>query len=206
VDESLSSPCLFQGDNGQGKSLVAKALAAAIPFRGEAAISGPEGPLRVRLIFQDVLNQTLMRTGRQLVTWEKTDDAAKAYDDLLAHMRRRMPGLDSCPDFFARQGRSDPMRLLEIKLLLAAVRLAEPRTVLILDEPDWGLSRDQAIAFVSAVVHVAHERKIPVILISHKPWWRNLARSARSFHKEAPLNGEGHLFRIRIDTAPAGGP
>jgi Fe-S cluster assembly ATPase SufC len=97
------------------------------------------------------------------------------------------------------------MRLLEIKLLLVAIRLAEPRTALILDEPDWGLSRVQAIAFVSAVVHVAHARGLPVILISHKPWWQTMARSVRAFHKEVLPPGGESLFRIRIDAAPAGG-
>ncbi len=206
VEESLASPCLFQGDNGQGKSLVAKALAAAIPYRGEAALLGSDGPLRVRLIFQDVLNQTLMRSRGQLVPREKAGDAARAYDAILDDVQGRMPASNGGLPSFAQQGRTAaPLRLLEIKMLLAAVRLAEPRTALILDEPDWGLSRDHAIAFVAAVVHAAHDRGIPVIIISHKPWWRSVARSVRAFRKEAPPDG-GSLFQIRIETAAAGVP
>jgi len=204
VDESLSSPCLFQGDNGQGKSLIAKALAAAIPFQGEAVVCGPDGPLRARLVFQDVLNQTLMRSRRQLIPREKADDTASAYDDILAGLRRRLSVPLGAMPFWAQRGRdAAPLRLLEIKMLLAALRLAEPRAALILDEPDWRLSRSQAIAFVAAVVHAAHDRGIPVILISHKPWWRTMARSVRTFRKEALPDG-GSLFRIRIAAAPAG--
>ncbi len=208
VEEPLLSPCLFQGDNGQGKSLVAKALAAAMPYRGEAAVLGPDGPLRVRLVFQDVLNQTLMRSRRQLIPRERADEAARAYDDILAGMQRRGPALNGGLPAFAQQGKTTaPLRLLEIKMLLAAVRLAEPQTALVLDEPDWGLTRDQAIAYVAAVVDAAHGRGIPVMLISHKPWWRSVAHSVRTFRKEASPDSEtGVLFRICIDATPAGAP
>ena len=68
--------------------------------------------------------------------------------------------------------------MLEIKALLVAVRLCGRPGALILDEPDWGLSRDSAIAFVLAAIQVAHEFGIPVLLISHKPWWLKLANSS----------------------------
>jgi hypothetical protein len=70
LDETLASPCLLSGDNGQGKSLIAKALASAMPYKGEATVYGPSGARRVRLLFQDVLNQTLMRSMRQLTLRE----------------------------------------------------------------------------------------------------------------------------------------
>ena len=93
-----------------------------------------------------------------------------------------------------------------MKVLLAALRLSDQRAVLILDEPDWGLSRSDAVAFVTAVVSAAHARAVPVILISHKPWWRNLARSVRWVRKEAvPTSAaEGCLFRVQIHDEPGG--
>jgi hypothetical protein len=58
---------------------------------------------------------------------------------------------------------------------------------------------------VAAVVGAAHDRGVPVILISHKPWWRNLARSVRRVSKENVSSGaDGCLFRIRIDADPGG--
>ena len=90
-DETLASPCLLCGDNGQGKSLIAKALASAMPYTGEATVYGPNGPRRVRLLFQDVLNQTLMRSMRQLTFRGNAKDVAVAYDDILDGIRRRVP-------------------------------------------------------------------------------------------------------------------
>jgi hypothetical protein len=67
--------------------------------------------------------------------------------------------------------------LLDIKTVLVASRLASAPSALILDEPDWGLNRSSAIAFVSAVLAAAHRQKTPVLLISHKPWWQSIAKS-----------------------------
>ena len=206
VDESLTSPCLFWGDNGQGKSLVAKALAGAISFKGEAAVRGPEGVRRVRLLFQDVLNQTLMRSMGQLVPRPRADETAVVYDELRESVQRRVvPSGRPLLPFAEKRKNAAPLGLLEIKILLAAVRLVDRQSVLILDEPDWGLSRDDAVAYVTAVVHAAHGRGVPVIVISHKPWWQHLARSVRCFRKEptSPQDA-GHLFRIRITRLPEG--
>lgn len=209
LEEELISPCLLCGDNGQGKSLVAKALAAATPCSGEAAVIGDGGPLRVRLLFQDVLNQTLMRTMRQLIPRGRGSGLAAAYDAIVAGVRRRAPASRKALPVFADRCRDHtPLSLLEIKILLVAVRMGDHGTGLILDEPDWGLSRCDAIAFVSAVVSAAHARSVPVILISHKPWWRNLAGSVRWVHKEAASSSSvtGCLFRIRIRNEPGGAP
>lgn len=206
LDETLASPCLLCGDNGQGKSLIAKALASAIPYKGEATVDGPRGAHRVRLLFQDVLNQTLMRSMRQL-TWRENTGGVAAYDDILDGIRRQVPeGRRDLHPFADRRRVAAPLSLLEIKVLLTAMRLSDQHAVLILDEPDWGLSRSDAVAFVTAVVCVAHARSVPVMLISHKPWWRDMARSVRWVRKEAAKTSgaEGCLFRVRIHDEPGG--
>ena len=207
LDETLASPCLLCGDNGQGKSLIAKALASALPYTGEATVYGSRGPRRVRLLFQDVLNQTLMRSMRQIALRGTAKGVAVAYDDILDGVRRRVP-LDrrALLPFADRRRVNTPLSLLEMKVLLAAVRLSDHRAALILDEPDWGLSRPDAVAFVIAVVRAAHARSVPVILISHKPWWRNLARSVRWVRKETvkTSGAEGCLFRVHIHDEPGG--
>jgi energy-coupling factor transporter ATP-binding protein EcfA2 len=208
VEETLVSPCLLGGDNGQGKSLVAKALASAIPCRGEASLQGPGGPLRARLLFQDVLNQTLMRSMPQLTRRGSGNGLAAAYDAVVAGIRQRAPETgDALRSFADRRCDPVPLSLLEIKVLLAAARIADQGALLILDEPDWGLSRCDALAFVGAVVSAAHQRSVPVMLISHKPWWQKRVGSMRWVSKEtaSSSSAKGCLFRIRIRSAPGGG-
>ena len=206
-EETLESPLLLWGDNGQGKSLIAKVFAGALPFEGEACLRGPEGAKGARLLFQDVLNQTLMRSVRQLAPPSRNGDVAAAYDTIVKDVGRLNPAARARLTTFAeRHRRTSPPSLLEMKILLTALRLAGEKTVLILDEPDWGLSRSDAVAFVSAVMAAAHARGLPLILISHKPWWRHMVRTVRRVAKE-PLDAsaqEGCLFRIRI-TAMSGG-
>jgi predicted ATPase len=205
VEETLASPCLLCGDNGQGKSLIAKVLASAIPFRGRVTMTGTDGPLQARLLFQDVLNQTLMRSMGQLTPRGDADRVARVYDEVLAGMRDSGPrSEEALLPFAERQRISDPLSLLEIKILLTARRLIDPRAVFIMDEPDWGLSRSDALAFVASVVDVAHARAVPVMLISHKPWWQNLACSMRWIRKQrvSPARSDGCLFNIQILNEP----
>ena len=61
VETTLTSPCLFSGGNGQGKSLLAKVLAAAIDHKGRATIVSDQRNRGVRLLFQDVVAQSLLR-------------------------------------------------------------------------------------------------------------------------------------------------
>jgi energy-coupling factor transporter ATP-binding protein EcfA2 len=206
-EETLESPCLLWGDNGQGKSLIAKVFAGALPFEGEAGLRGPDGASGARLLFQDVLNQTLMRSVRQLAPPAGNGHVAAAYDAIVKDVCQFSPAATArLTPFAERRRRTSPPSLIEMKILLTALRLANEKSVLILDEPDWGLSRSDAVAFVSAVIAAAHARGLPLILISHKPWWRHMVRTVRRVSKE-PLNAspkEGYLFRIKVTEAPGG--
>jgi ABC-type branched-subunit amino acid transport system ATPase component len=90
--------------------------------------------------------------------------------------------------------------LLEVKAMLVAVRLCGRPGAIILDEPDWGLTRTAAVALVAAIVKVAHSCGIPILLISHKPWWRPIAKSViRVDRTPKILNGAGgSAFEIRL--------
>jgi ABC-type multidrug transport system ATPase subunit len=81
--------------------------------------------------------------------------------------------------------------------MLIAVHLSYLPSALILDEPDWGLSRSAAVAFVGAVVEKAHGLGIPVIIISHKPWWRSMAADILEITKET-LGNQPVQLRIRL--------
>jgi hypothetical protein len=142
----------------------------------------------------------------QLAPRGEDDGVAAAYDAIRDVIRHRAPLAGRTLSAFGeRRHDAAPLSLLEMKILLTALRLVDHDGVLILDEPDWGLSRPDAVAFVAAVVRAAHDRGVPVILISHKPWWRNLARSIRRVSKQTVSSGaDGCLFRIRIDADPGG--
>ncbi len=91
------------------------------------------------------------------------------------------------------------LSLLDLKLMLTAARLAHKPAAIILDEPDWGFSRQTAIAFVATVVKTAHAMGVAVLLISHKPWWRQVAPSTLRIEKEVLSHSEENLlFRIHL--------
>ncbi len=190
----LASPCLITGDNGQGKSLLAKAICGALPFRGrlKTASRNRSGP--GRLIFQDVVAQAMMRDPSQIL---KSVNSARQTE--AASLCRRLQ--QTWRALASRSGSAPPARadrLLRIKLALAAVRLAARPAVLILDEPDWGLSRRAAEAFVLAVIERAHALDVPVILISHKSWWNSLSRSRIRVVKSPSSGGQDCRFTIGL--------
>lgn len=176
----LRSPCLVTGDNGQGKSLLAKAVSGALTCTGTIAIaSSAGGP--ARLLFQDVISQTLLRNlndmarSVQASAWRDCGRIKKAISSRYNRLLGR----------FGADGGEPGQSLLAVKAMLIAVRLSQRPALLFLDEPDWGLSRTDAIAFVLAVLDVCHNMQVPVVIISHKPWWQPLAGSVLEVCKEA---------------------
>ncbi len=190
----LVSPCLLAGENGQGKSLLAKSLAGAVTVRGKAVIKSSRVTGRARLLFQDVITQTLLRSFNGIVASVKANRRGrteKVYEKLYRACETQSG--ESGDGSAAR-----PRTLLEIKLILIAVRLAERPPALILDEPDWGLSRPDAISLVTAAIRTAHGLDVPVILISHKPWWQSIVGSILNV-KKVPLNEGDGPFEIRLE-------
>lgn len=184
-EAKLNSPCLITGDNGQGKSLLARVLTRAIRFQGQADIESAKGRGYARLLFQDVMTQVLLRPFQSLAFSQASPDgrdALECYHQIVAALLAAFQALNREPPALQHPD-SDGRSLLEIKMMLAAVRLCACPSALILDEPDWGLTRAHAVALVSAIINVAHQRGVAVILISHKPWWRPIARSRIAVQK-----------------------
>jgi ABC-type Mn2+/Zn2+ transport system ATPase subunit len=174
----LESPCLVVGDNGQGKSLIARTLAGAVAAKGRAAIiSDPKKPGQACLLFQDVLTQTMLRSFTALTSGVNREATFTIYEDMRKDFQAALQAFNGDADQCINHWQAGRHALLDIKAILAAVRLASAPAALILDEPDWGMSRQNAIAFVSAVLAAAHRQNTPVLLISHKPWWQTIARS-----------------------------
>lgn len=190
----LISPCLLLGENGQGKSLIAKALAGAVSSEGECKISGPENSGPVRILLQDVVGQTLLRNFDAIRATAGHGESG-SFQQIYREIMVPTEALDS-------SGRGQSFRsLLDMKAALVAVRLCGRPAALILDEPDWGLSRPVAIAFVFNVIKTAHKRGIPIVLISHKPWWLSAAGSILQVKRSTKGNPEAGpcAFRIRLE-------
>ncbi|MBL0712701.1 MAG: hypothetical protein JJV98_03270 [Desulfosarcina sp.] len=205
---SLQSPCLIQGDNGQGKSLMVKALAGVVLREGHAGLETEGRRGHVRLLLQDLIDQTLMRSFKQMAVGIDAGAAVRVYDDIRTEMMaREVLDRDEVLPFDMRLAARAPASLLELKILLAAVRIATTPAAIVLDEPDWGLRRASAMAFVAGVIQAAHQRGVAVLIISHKPWWHPWAASFLHIRKArpAPAASAGDLFRIRMERTMAAG-
>jgi energy-coupling factor transporter ATP-binding protein EcfA2 len=205
-DFDLQSPCLIKGDNGQGKSIVAKVLAGAMPREGQAGLETEGRPGRVRLLLQDLVNQVMMRSFRQLAAGASGAAASVAglYDAIRTDMLSgRTLALDAIRAFDDACAARTPASLLELKILLAALRLASRPAAIVLDEPDWGLRQSSARALVRGIIRAAHDAGVPVLLISHKSWWRRWAGSCLRTRKvqSEPAAAATELFRIRMEKA-----
>ncbi len=205
--QRLSSPCLVIGNNGQGKSLIAKVLAGALSHQGaaEIGIEGKTGP--ARLLFQDVITQTLLRSfdaiGRSAIC-QNTAMPMAFYKKILNAYRSFIK--ESSSDDIPSEPSEDWgfRSLLEVKAILVAIRLCGKPSAIIIDEPDWGLKRASAVAFVSAIISVCHKSAVPVILISHKPWWLSLAKSVLRVERTAKkIEEKGkYSFTINLKAVP----
>jgi ABC-type Mn2+/Zn2+ transport system ATPase subunit len=177
---ALSSPCLMVGDNGQGKSLLARTMAKAISFKGQVMIDSPAPERPPCLLFQDVLTQTMLRSFPALsgaMTGKQGKHTRKCYRDIQLHYAAALEQSPASATPLINDLENHRHSLLDTKTILVAARLSARPAALILDEPDWGMSRPSAIAFVSAVLSAAHHQKTPVLLISHKPWWHSVVHS-----------------------------
>ncbi len=192
---SLTSPCLIQGANGAGKSLLAKTLAGVSKHTGRAALLSVANTHRPRMLFQDVIAQLMLRPIHRLLN----PDSRNLFESISDQVHRFIDDGNPSSSDANPPGNS----LLATKCALAAARIAERPRALILDEPDWGLSRPAAIAFVFAVIQAAHDYDVPLLIISHKSWWRHCARSRLLIDKRRWLpndraNTANDLFTITM--------
>jgi len=198
---SLISPCLIRGANGAGKSLLAKTLAGVAKHTGTATLLSGANTHRPRMLFQDVIAQLMLRPIHRLLN----PDSQNLFENISDHVHRFINDGKPSSDATPLAG-----SLLATKCALAAARIAERPRALILDEPDWGLSRPAAIAFVFAVIQAAHDYDVPLLIISHKSWWRHCVNSRLFIDKHRlPRNDRSSaaniLFTITISAQSCAG-
>lgn len=199
----LESPCLITGENGQGKSLVARAVAGSLALQGHAVIKGDHTEGKARLLFQDVQVQTLMRSFAELSAGRGGDKSIviSIYNEIRKEYNASLSGIGSVESSFISEFDENFHTLLDVKAMLVAVRLSASPAALILDEPDWGLGRRNSLCFVAVVISVAHNLNIPVLLISHKPWWQQMIRSCLSVSRtlfQEPVSAEEPVFTVTL--------
>jgi ABC-type branched-subunit amino acid transport system ATPase component len=152
-------------------------------------------------MFQDVITQTLMRSPHSLVysggkrAVERTRILARELMARHGVWSARLGQIQPSASLTASQIPGDS--LLAVKGMLIAVRLCHQPPALILDEPDWGLSRSTAVALVASVVEKAHRLDIPVWIISHKPWWQSIAATVLEVQKTISADSD-HRFVIHL--------
>lgn len=180
----LVSPTLIQGENGIGKSSLALALSGIIePEQGRPEVIASGNAGNSRLLLQDTMRQMFGMSSIDHVhsvyryDEERRKSVSSALDNIDQELRRAHSDFALAFASLDKSGR--PSSLLHGKLALAMERLVACPSLLILDEPLWGLSDKLAREFVHIIVREAHNRQVPVAVISHEQsWLQHLYNSA----------------------------
>jgi len=204
-DNELQSPTLLIGDNGVGKSVFVKLLAGIInPTKGELTVRclGNEGYGRVLL--QDSLDQLFGETiDNHLSRVFKYDKdrgkkAKEIYASMLEALRDKVKD-----DVYLRTKKLSATdsnfieTVLQVKFALTAERIESKPPLLILDEPDWCLSKKLTALFIEIVVVIAHKNQIPVLIITHlNSWYSEYTNSILEF-KKGKENNTVEVLKIK---------
>jgi energy-coupling factor transporter ATP-binding protein EcfA2 len=177
---SMNSPALLIGNNGVGKSIFAKILAGIeSPSEGEARIitNGVTG--NARLILQDNLIQLF---GEEIESHfnrvfkydpELGKKVLDTYNEIINRLQQAISlngDINGVAHFDIDEENTS---VIQIKAALIAERISKKTSLLILDEPEWLLSRKMANIFITQIIEICHERHIPVLIITHLSDWYN---------------------------------
>lgn len=187
-DLSLTSPCLVQGENGAGKSLFSKVLADVVGSRGKLVVAAGDNDGPPRLLHQNTLSQSLFRVGNEFAPLA-TGPVFEEYRDLLGRLRGALGS--------ATDGDAADRTIQGVKTALLAARLCGRPKLLILDEPEWGLNQRAATQLVRELCEIAHGKGVPVMIVSHKPWFGTMAASRIRVSKHAAPADAG-VFAIEV--------
>lgn len=191
-DTELQSPTLLIGDNGVGKSVFVKLLSGIInPTKGEVTVRclGNEGNARV--LMQDSLDQlfgeTIENHLSRIFKYDKGKGKAakETYTTMLEALREKVKNEPELRNKKLTATDSSFIEtVLQVKFALTAERIESKPSLLILDEPDWCLSKKLTSLFMEIVVDAAHKKQIPVLIITHlNNWYSKYTNSILEFKK-----------------------
>jgi energy-coupling factor transporter ATP-binding protein EcfA2 len=191
-NKEFNSPTLLTGDNGVGKSVFVKMLSNIYePTSGTLTIRclGNEGYARV--LMQDSLDQLFGETidshFNRVFQFdkEKGKQAKDLYEKMLNDLREKVKHNSSLRKIkLAASHHGGTETILQVKFALVCERLISKPPLLILDEPDWCLSRPITMIFISIVVKAAHHYHVPILIITHlSSWYTGLFNSVLDLKK-----------------------
>lgn len=169
----LAGPTLLTGDNGIGKSIFSKVLAEIIKSRMSVPkVMSPNSEGRVRLLFQNPINQLFAKDVDEHQKWvfRFSPDLNELVNQIKVRLLEHLSKYLDYKDL--------KQTLLQAKVGLISERLASKPSLLILDEPGWGLSKKVGRQLIWAACNEASSLGIPMMFISHRPdWWKGLLKS-----------------------------
>jgi energy-coupling factor transporter ATP-binding protein EcfA2 len=184
-DGGLLSPTLLTGNNGVGKSVFAKCLGGMYAsVKQDITVGSYHGRGHARLIMQDSLSHLFRKNIPDHATriFDFDLESKKKLDKLFEEMCKQcrdMLWVGEADDELKVGPTDGPDTLMQAKILLVAERLIQSPPLLLVDEPGWGLSADQANAFVCLVTNTAHKLGIAVAFISHTTHWMQTPMRSR---------------------------
>ncbi len=187
---TLSSPTLITGDNGVGKSIFAKLMAGILrPTSGAIQVTSKNGKTPARMLFQhstmQLFGMSIEAHSKSIFQFDKgkQKEFRRLYKEIDGDIRNLLSKIGF--DYLDALGPADSTStLLQANIALVAERIIGKPSLLILDEPTWGLARIVSECFVTVTCKYAHKNGLAVAIITHQSdWWDTLAKSEISLAK-----------------------